>query len=50
MGAMFLGGAAGSAAATQAWAWGGWTGVSGLGGGLAAAATVLQLAKLKQGR
>lgn len=47
MGAMFLGGAAGSAAATQAWTWGGWAGVSVLGGGLAAVATALQLASLK---
>jgi predicted MFS family arabinose efflux permease len=44
MGAMFLGGAAGSAAATQLWSWGGWISVSALGGGLAAIATGLQLA------
>lgn len=50
MGAMFLGGAAGSAAATQAWTWGGWAGVSVLGGGLAAIATALQLASLKRRR
>jgi predicted MFS family arabinose efflux permease len=48
MGAMFLGGAAGSAAATQAWTWGGWAGVSILGGGLVAAASALQLAGLKR--
>lgn len=50
MGAMFLGGATGSAAATQAWTWGGWAGVSVLGGGLAALATALQLASLKRRR
>jgi len=50
MGAMFLGGAAGSAAAAQVWSWGGWGGVSALGGGLAAAATALQLAGLKRRR
>ncbi|WP_197739393.1 MFS transporter [Methylobacterium sp. P1-11] len=44
MGAMFLGGAAGSAAATAAWQAGGWLAVSGLGVSLAAAATALQLA------
>ena len=44
MGAMFVGGAVGSAAATQLWSWGGWTSVSALGGGLAAIATGLQLA------
>ncbi|MES1975477.1 MAG: MFS transporter [Pseudomonadota bacterium] len=46
MGAMFLGGAAGSAAATRAWAWGGWTGVAILGGTLAAVATLLQATSL----
>jgi predicted MFS family arabinose efflux permease len=50
MGAMFLGGATGSAAATQAWAWSGWAGVAVLGGGLAAVATALQLASLKRRR
>lgn len=50
MGAMFLGGAAGSAIAVQAWTWGGWGGVSVLGGGLAAIATALQLGNLKRGR
>lgn len=43
MGAMFLGGAAGSALAIQAWTWAGWTGVSVLGAALAAAAAALQL-------
>jgi predicted MFS family arabinose efflux permease len=42
MGAMFLGGAAGSAAATAAWQAGGWLAVSGLGVSLAAAATALR--------
>lgn len=46
MGAMFLGGAAGSAAATQAWAAGGWTYVTGLGLALAAVATVVQIGTL----
>lgn len=44
MGGMFLGGAAGSAAAALAWQLAGWAGVSGLGIALAAAATLLQLA------
>jgi predicted MFS family arabinose efflux permease len=43
MGAMFLGGAAGSAGATQAFRLGGWTGLSTLGIALAALATTLQL-------
>ncbi|AJP72520.1 MFS transporter [Sphingomonas hengshuiensis] len=43
MGAMFLGGAGGSAAATQAWGVAGWNGVVALGAGLGAAATALQL-------
>ncbi len=43
MGSMFLGGAFGSAAATQAWAIGGWPAVSLLGGGLGAIAALLQL-------
>jgi len=43
MGAMFLGGAGGSAAAAAAWKSGGWTGVAVLGVGLAAVATLLQL-------
>ncbi len=42
MGAMFLGGAAGSAAATAAWNAGGWSAVAGLGIGLAAIATAIQ--------
>ncbi len=45
MGAMFLGGAAGSAIAMQAWTWAGWTGVSILGAVLAAGAAALQLAR-----
>lgn len=44
MGAMFLGGAAGSAAATTAWTAHGWTGVTLLGAGLTALAALLQLA------
>lgn len=48
MGAMFLGGAAGSAAAGAAWAAAGWSGVAGLGLGLGAAATLLQLAARRQ--
>jgi predicted MFS family arabinose efflux permease len=48
MGGMFLGGAAGSAAATQVWRLGGWSGVAILGGALAAAATALQLAGLSR--
>jgi predicted MFS family arabinose efflux permease len=42
MGGMFLGGAAGSAAATQAWTAAGWFGVSVLGAGLALCATLIQ--------
>lgn len=42
MGGMFLGGAAGSAAATFAWTTGGWTGVTVLGGAAAAAAVLIQ--------
>lgn len=42
MGAMFLGGAAGSALATLAWQAGGWMAVSTLGLALGAAATLLQ--------
>jgi predicted MFS family arabinose efflux permease len=44
MGAMFLGGAIGSASATAAWTGAGWAGVSILGGGFAAAAVLVQLA------
>ncbi|MFT4254680.1 MAG: MFS transporter [Caulobacter sp.] len=47
MGGMFLGGAAGSAAAATAWNIGGWPSVSLMGAGLAAAATVLQVTNLK---
>jgi predicted MFS family arabinose efflux permease len=42
MGAMFLGGAGGSAAATAAWHAGGWSAVAGLGVGLAGLAVALQ--------
>jgi predicted MFS family arabinose efflux permease len=48
MGAMFLGGAAGSAAATAAWQAAGWLAVSGLGVSLAAAAAGLQLAGMSR--
>ena len=44
IGMMFLGGAGGSAGATLAWNKAGWTGVCLLGGGLAVAATLLQVA------
>lgn len=50
MGAMFLGGAGGSAAASAAWAAGGWNGVALLGLALGAAATLLQLAARIQTR
>lgn len=43
MGAMFLGGAAGSAAATWAWNANGWVAVTALGGALAAAGLTIQL-------
>lgn len=43
MGAMFLGGAAGSALATAAWNSGGWSLVSSLGVGLATLATLIQI-------
>ena len=46
MGGMFLGGAIGSAAATQAWAAGGWFGVSILGIVLTTLATAIQLVGL----
>jgi predicted MFS family arabinose efflux permease len=42
MGAMFVGGAVGSGAATWAWSVGGWTAVSLLGGAFAAVAVVIQ--------
>lgn len=47
MGAMFLGGAAGSAAATYAWTSGGWTYVTLLGAALAAAAVLIQTISLR---
>jgi predicted MFS family arabinose efflux permease len=50
MGAMFLGGAGGSAAAAWAWSLAGWSGVVALGAGLAAAGAALQLANLRRGR
>ncbi|WP_342249183.1 MFS transporter [Sphingomonas sp. OTU376] len=50
MGSMFLGGAAGAAAATAAWGMGGWTAVSVLGVGLALAAALLQLTGLRRAR
>ncbi|WP_448664259.1 MFS transporter [Sphingomonas sp. CJ20] len=43
MGAMFLGGAAGSAAATWAWSISGWTAVTILGAGASAIAVLIQL-------
>ncbi|KYO52468.1 MFS transporter (plasmid) [Tistrella mobilis] len=43
MGAMFLGGATGSATATAAWQGGGWTAVTILGAGFAAVASVMRL-------
>ncbi|MBM6595241.1 MFS transporter [Microvirga pudoricolor] len=50
MSTMFVGGALGSAAATTAWAHGGWIGVVILGGVFAAAGTLLQIAGLRRGR
>ncbi|WP_336961792.1 MFS transporter [Sphingobium aquiterrae] len=50
MGTMFLGGAAGSAGATWAWALGGWNAVATLGVVLAAVAAILQAASLARGR
>ena len=50
MGGMFLGGAAGSAAAATAWKLGGWSGVSALGVGLAVVATALQVGGLVRRR
>jgi hypothetical protein len=45
---MFLGGAAGSALAAQAWDTGGWTAVSALGVALGAAASLLQYRQAKR--
>lgn len=50
MGAMFLGGAGGSAAATAAWNAGGWSAVSGLGIALSAGAALLQLRSMMRRR
>lgn len=50
MGAMFLGGAGGSAAATAAWNAGGWSAVSGLGIALSAGAALLQLLGMRRRR
>ncbi len=50
MGAMFLGGALGSAAATLAWNMAGWPAVSALGIGFGAVATVLQLHAVRKRR
>ncbi|MGB3070900.1 MAG: MFS transporter [Ottowia sp.] len=48
MGAMFLGGALGSATSMLAWSNGGWVAVSALGIGFSAAATLLQLKARRQ--
>jgi predicted MFS family arabinose efflux permease len=48
VGAMYLGGSFGSAAAALAWKTGGWTFVSVLGVALAAAAAILQAASLRR--
>ncbi|MFD0391311.1 MFS transporter (plasmid) [Tistrella bauzanensis] len=50
MGAMFLGGAGGSAAATEAWTRGGWAAVTALGLTLAGIATAVQLAGRRRKR
>jgi predicted MFS family arabinose efflux permease len=50
MGAMFLGGAFGSAAATLAWNMAGWPAVSALGIGFGAVATILQLHAVRKRR
>ena len=47
--AMFLGGAAGSAAATWAWSVNGWTAVTMVGGAVSAAGVLIQLAGFKRG-
>ncbi|WP_373929250.1 MFS transporter [Sphingomonas aerolata] len=50
MGAMFLGGAAGSAGATWAWHMDGWAAVTGLGAVLSAAAVLLQIVAARRRR
>jgi predicted MFS family arabinose efflux permease len=50
MGAMFLGGAAGSAGATWAWHMDGWVAVTGLGAVLSAAAVLLQIVAARRRR
>lgn len=50
MGAMFLGGAAGSAGATWAWHLDGWVAVTGLGAALSAAAVLLQIVAARRRR
>jgi predicted MFS family arabinose efflux permease len=50
MGAMFLGGALGSAGGMTAWQLGGWTGVTGLGLIFAFVAAALQLANINRGQ
>ena len=50
MGAMFVGGAVGSAAATGVWARGGWSAVAVLSGTFAAIATAIQVARLSRRR
>lgn len=50
MGAMFLGGAAGSAGATSAWHLDGWVAVTGLGAALSAAAVLLQIVAARRRR
>lgn len=49
MGAMFLGGAFGSASGTSAWQFGGWPGVVALGIAFALVATVLQIVSIRRG-